>query len=213
MATVNPKLRCATAVYKLYDTFGDLIYVGITIDPETRFKAHSYDKWWWPSVARTEIEWTLSFRIAECVEKQLIETHQPKHNVRGSEKQATWNSHPINVAKRAEHAELVAKYQANPGTYAYAYTYARDELRRRLRERQAEVAEYVASLVVVPYRQFMRQLRRQLDSVMEDGKTLIVTKRGKMVGCIVPQEDYELLLAAGRKKGLPMPVTNTLEVG
>lgn len=210
---VNPKLRCVTAVYKLYDTFGDLIYVGITIDPETRFKKHSYDKWWWPTVHRTEIEWTLSFRIAEHVESQLIETHQPKHNVRGSEKQAYWNSHPVNVAKRAERAELLAKYQANSATRAYAYMYVSEELRRRLKEKQAAVAEYVASLVVVPFRQLMRQLRRQLDSVMEDGKTLIVTRNGKAVGCIIPQEDYELLLADWRKKGLPMPVTNTLEVG
>jgi hypothetical protein len=41
-----------TALYRLYDETGQLLYVGITTYPPKRFVEHERDKPWWPQVAR-----------------------------------------------------------------------------------------------------------------------------------------------------------------
>lgn len=40
-----------TFVYRFYDADGTLLYVGITLDPHTRWEDHRTGKPWWPDVA------------------------------------------------------------------------------------------------------------------------------------------------------------------
>jgi len=49
--------RGPTALYRLYDADGQLLYIGISIDPDRRFKEHRKEQGWWPAVVRRDIEW------------------------------------------------------------------------------------------------------------------------------------------------------------
>jgi predicted GIY-YIG superfamily endonuclease len=46
-----------TALYRLFDTDGVLLYVGITRDTEKRWRQHALKKPWWPQVAERTVEW------------------------------------------------------------------------------------------------------------------------------------------------------------
>lgn len=69
-----------TALYHLYNADGQLLYVGITVNPKARWRAHAKDKYWWPEVARKTIEWFETRKSAERVEKIEVEEEGPKYN-------------------------------------------------------------------------------------------------------------------------------------
>lgn len=69
-----------TALYCLYAADDALIYTGITADPETRFRQHAADKYWWQWVTRKEIEWFDSRRGAEAAEEAWIRIRNPEFN-------------------------------------------------------------------------------------------------------------------------------------
>lgn len=70
-----------TALYRLYDTKGQLLYVGITSCPKTRWQTHAREKPWWPKVSRKTIEWFETRKSATRVERIEIQEEQPKYNV------------------------------------------------------------------------------------------------------------------------------------
>lgn len=69
-----------TALYRLYDEAGHLLYVGITTYPPKRFVEHERDKPWWPQVARRDVEWIASRAQAETAERCAIAAEQPRYN-------------------------------------------------------------------------------------------------------------------------------------
>ncbi|MFD9603287.1 GntR family transcriptional regulator [Streptomyces sp. NPDC059970] len=70
-----------TALYRLYDADGNLLYVGITNDTQRRFASHRRTKSWWPDVERDETVWLNSLPLAEKAEKDAIAAERPRHNV------------------------------------------------------------------------------------------------------------------------------------
>jgi hypothetical protein len=69
------------ALYRFYDAAGMLLYVGITVDPGARWRAHRDAKPWWHQVANITIE-PYSDRAAVLkAERAAIITEQPRHNV------------------------------------------------------------------------------------------------------------------------------------
>lgn len=72
-----------TALYRFFDGAGQLLYVGITRNPESRFAAHAREKalTWWPRAARHTVEWFETRRIAADAEAAAIATEQPIHNL------------------------------------------------------------------------------------------------------------------------------------
>lgn len=70
-----------TALYRLFDSNGQLLYIGITYQPEARWKAHAATKAWWPDVARKSMEWHDTRPIAEAAEVAAIRAELPLHNV------------------------------------------------------------------------------------------------------------------------------------
>jgi predicted GIY-YIG superfamily endonuclease len=72
--------RARTAVYRLYDADGTPLYIGLTNDPERRFKQHRSSKPWWPQVARKVIDWYPTRDRAFLEEADAIETETPIHN-------------------------------------------------------------------------------------------------------------------------------------
>ncbi|MEW2070028.1 hypothetical protein [Streptomyces sp. NPDC007346] len=70
-----------TALYRLFDRDGALLYVGIAVDPEVRLRVHSREKTWWPRVAQRSIEWFGSRPDAEVAEVRAITCEGPSQNV------------------------------------------------------------------------------------------------------------------------------------
>lgn len=74
-----------TALYRLFDSSGRLLYVGITFNPSDRWRGHSSTKSWWRDVARREVEWHETRSAAERKEAAAIFTEKPLYNVAGSD--------------------------------------------------------------------------------------------------------------------------------
>jgi prevent-host-death family protein len=74
-----------TALYRLFDAAGRLLYVGIACDPEQRFKSHASTAPWWPLVERKEIEWRPNRSAAELDETHAIKAEGPLYNRAGSD--------------------------------------------------------------------------------------------------------------------------------
>lgn len=69
------------ALYRLYTDGGQLLYVGITVDPGARFAQHRASKAWWHDVAGISIERYPDRRTAFAAEARAIEVENPLHNV------------------------------------------------------------------------------------------------------------------------------------
>lgn len=72
--------HCRTALYRLYDEAGVLLYIGISHQPDVRFEQHSKVKDWWPQVARREVQWFDDRPSAAAAEADAIRTEDPEHN-------------------------------------------------------------------------------------------------------------------------------------
>ena len=69
-----------TAVYRLYDYGGRLLYVGITNNPDVRFAYHALTKGWWCRVAEKRVEWHTDRPTARQHEASAIKAEGPVHN-------------------------------------------------------------------------------------------------------------------------------------
>ena len=75
----QPKLM--PVLYRMTDTAGDLLYVGISNRPLRRWHEHKYSKPWWPSVdeiAFESISWNRQRLL--LAERQAIAADSPRHN-------------------------------------------------------------------------------------------------------------------------------------
>ncbi|MFE9003161.1 hypothetical protein ACFYOY_13610 [Streptomyces sp. NPDC007875] len=72
--------HCRTALYRLYDEAGALLYIGISHQPEVRFEQHSKLKEWWPCVARREVEWFADRPAAAKAEADAVRAEDPEFN-------------------------------------------------------------------------------------------------------------------------------------
>ena len=55
-----------TAVYRLYDAGGQLLYVGMTVNLQHRFAAHAKEKCWWSLVVKKPPSCMTSGRLGGC---------------------------------------------------------------------------------------------------------------------------------------------------
>lgn len=69
-----------TALYRLFDGTGSLLYVGITNDPETRWSYHARQKEWWPQVHERTVDWKATRTEAEAAEAEAIGRENPRWN-------------------------------------------------------------------------------------------------------------------------------------
>ncbi|MFJ9420759.1 type II toxin-antitoxin system prevent-host-death family antitoxin [Streptomyces sp. NPDC101249] len=69
-----------TALYRLYDDTGLLLYIGISHQPEVRFEQHAKSKVWWAQVARRTVEWFDDRPSAAQAEAEAIRAEDPEHN-------------------------------------------------------------------------------------------------------------------------------------
>lgn len=71
-----------TAVYRLFNADGDLLYVGIANDLQARLRQHAAAKPWWPEVARHTATWLEGRISALKAEAHAIRTEDPAYNIR-----------------------------------------------------------------------------------------------------------------------------------
>jgi excinuclease UvrABC nuclease subunit len=70
-----------TAVYRIYDQDGSLLYVGMGRNPMNRWAAHAENHAWWPRAASFRVEWYATRKEAFDVELQAIRTEDPECNI------------------------------------------------------------------------------------------------------------------------------------
>ncbi|MGA5315090.1 GIY-YIG nuclease family protein [Streptomyces pseudogriseolus] len=70
-----------TALYRLYDEAGVLLYVGISCNLNERWKDHREEKLWWPQVVEKQVEWYEKRSEAESAEVHAIVTEDPLYNI------------------------------------------------------------------------------------------------------------------------------------
>lgn len=70
-----------TALYRLFDASGRLLYVGISNNVHTRIRTHRVDKHWGPLIADARIEWFPTRATALAAEVRAIRRERPRHNV------------------------------------------------------------------------------------------------------------------------------------
>jgi predicted GIY-YIG superfamily endonuclease len=70
----------ATALYRLYDSAGELLYIGVTSNPQVRWGQHKSEKPWWPQVARKTLEWLPTRDEALDAEPRAIVSERPRYN-------------------------------------------------------------------------------------------------------------------------------------
>jgi predicted GIY-YIG superfamily endonuclease len=96
LANRTPPPAVRTALYRLYDASDELLYIGITANPKSRWQHHKSQQPWWPRVATKKIEWHPTRAEAEHAEAMAIRTELPEFNIA---------HHP---ALEAEHEDRVA---------------------------------------------------------------------------------------------------------
>lgn len=69
-----------TAVYRLWDAQGKLLYVGLSHSPRNRYVQHEGDKLWWPAVERRHETWYDTRKEAEAAERAAIGNEAPLYN-------------------------------------------------------------------------------------------------------------------------------------
>lgn len=70
-----------SAVYRIYNTAGDLIYVGMSYDPDVRVRVQRREKVWGHEISRHEVDWHPNRAASQRAEEQLIKERQPRYNV------------------------------------------------------------------------------------------------------------------------------------
>lgn len=75
-------------VYRCMSADGRVLYVGMTANRIVRMRNHKSSKAWWPEVDR--VVWTeaMPILVARRVEKALIRSLRPLHNVQFNERRA-----------------------------------------------------------------------------------------------------------------------------
>jgi predicted GIY-YIG superfamily endonuclease len=68
-------------LYRAFNAQGQLLYVGITMNPGNRFAQHSDEKPWWTDVANIRVEQFASRNEVLTAEREVIKSERPLHNV------------------------------------------------------------------------------------------------------------------------------------
>lgn len=70
-----------TALYRYFDATNELLYIGISIDPDGRLRAHRDNhEPWVPVIASRTVEWLDSRPLALKAEEEAIKAERPRYN-------------------------------------------------------------------------------------------------------------------------------------
>lgn len=111
-------MSAAAHVYRVYDASGRLLYVGCSVEVETRLHAHSQSATWWLFHDRIETEGFRTHEAALEAEAEAIATEHPRWNMQGrspdhpdgkatNNNHARWLDYDREVSRR--HRQLVSE--------------------------------------------------------------------------------------------------------
>jgi hypothetical protein len=69
------------ALYRFFGADGSLLYIGLTMNPGTRWPSHAREKPWWLAVHTVTIEHFPDRPSVEAAERAAIRAERPRHNV------------------------------------------------------------------------------------------------------------------------------------
>jgi hypothetical protein len=81
-------------LYRFYAKDGQLLYVGVTMNPPDRFKDHRHQKEWWPMVSGITMETYDSRAAVLDAERRAIKIEHPKYNVQHNGRKPAATSEP-----------------------------------------------------------------------------------------------------------------------
>lgn len=81
--TPPPVRKCA--LYRHFDDQGTLLYVGISVEPTTRGRAHARHSAFMEFAVRQETEWLDSEEAAHAAEREAIANERPLFNKTGAD--------------------------------------------------------------------------------------------------------------------------------
>lgn len=84
----RPENMTLTSVYRMYDSDGELLYVGMTMDLAERTRKHKAAAPWWKFVARVDVEHFDSRERAAAAERAAIDGEAPMYNLDGGRERA-----------------------------------------------------------------------------------------------------------------------------
>lgn len=118
-------------LYRFFDDQKNLLYIGITSDPATRFKQHSSHKTRWHTVATITLEHYPTRSDVEAAELHAIATEHPLHNIRGNPTHKPTNDTDLpddcDICNENDITSIYLPYRwTRTGTAYYACTYAHD---------------------------------------------------------------------------------------
>lgn len=70
-----------TTVYRFFDQYDRLLYVGISIQPLNRLGQHQSSKSWWTQIVRVEMVHYADRATAKAVETKAIQDERPLYNI------------------------------------------------------------------------------------------------------------------------------------
>lgn len=77
---VQRPARPATALYRFYDGAAELLYVGVTCNPVSRFQQHQERSDWWSRASLLHAEWHDTRELAEAAEERAVNDEAPEAN-------------------------------------------------------------------------------------------------------------------------------------
>lgn len=98
-----------TAVYRLYDAAGSLLYVGLGRNPMTRWASHAEQHAWWPRATAFRVDWFETRKEAAAEERRAIRDEDPECNIYG---RPGWGEYV--QARYAERNRLIQARQSTP---------------------------------------------------------------------------------------------------
>jgi len=70
-----------TALYRMFDAAGDLLYIGISKNFGIRWRREAASFPWWPEMQRQTVDWYPSRPEAHAAEIAAIKAEKPKYNI------------------------------------------------------------------------------------------------------------------------------------
>ena len=86
-------------LYRAFNGQGQLLYIGITLNPAMRFSQHGYGQPWWTDVAEIEMQQFPSREAVMEAERSAILDEKPMHNVLHNKSQAVMPAVKTQTAK------------------------------------------------------------------------------------------------------------------